>query len=65
MLAWLQRELTLLGPADRALMLLHLEGQSYRDISDVLGISESNVGVKLSRLRQRFCESARRTFDGF
>lgn len=41
-----------LNPLNRALMLLHLDGNSYREIADVLGITESNVATKLSRLKQ-------------
>jgi RNA polymerase sigma-70 factor (ECF subfamily) len=36
---------------DRALLLLHLEGNSHREIGEVLGFSESNVGTRLSRLK--------------
>ena len=39
-------------------MLLHLDGQSYLEIADILGISEKNVGVKLSRLRQTLTQKA-------
>ncbi len=38
---------------DRALVLLYLEERSYGEIADVLGISETNVGTKLDRLKQR------------
>lgn len=38
--------------ADRALLLLHLEGQSHREIGDILGITESNVSTRLNRLKQ-------------
>lgn len=38
---------------DRALLLLHLEDHAYRDIAEVLGISETNVATKISRLKQR------------
>ncbi len=40
-----------LGDADRALLLLHLEEQTHREIGAVLGISESNVGTRLNRLK--------------
>ena len=33
--------------------MLYLEGRSYAEIADVLGITESNVGTKLNRLKQR------------
>lgn len=36
---------------DRALILLHLDGYSYPEIGGVLGLSESNVATKLSRIK--------------
>lgn len=41
-----------LGELDRALVLLYLDERSYREIADVLGISETNVGTRISRLKQ-------------
>jgi len=38
---------------------LTLEGLSYGEIADVLGISETNVGARLTRARQRLRESLR------
>ena len=38
---------------DRALLLLWLEGLAYAQIADVIGISESNVGTRLNRLKSR------------
>jgi RNA polymerase sigma factor (sigma-70 family) len=38
--------------AYRQVIVLTLEGLGYREISAVLGISESNVGVRLTRARQ-------------
>lgn len=42
-----------LDDLNRALLLLYLEGRAYREISEVLGISETNVATKLNRLKQR------------
>jgi len=41
-----------LPEAETALVLLYLDQLSYREMSEVLGISESNVGVKLSRAKK-------------
>ena len=38
--------------AYRQVIVLTLEGLGYKEISEVLGISESNVGVRLNRARQ-------------
>jgi RNA polymerase sigma-70 factor (ECF subfamily) len=45
-----------LPKADAALVLLYLEDLSYREIAEVLGISEGNVGVKLNRARKALGE---------
>ena len=47
-----------LEPLDRALVLLVLDGQSHRDIGEVLGLGESNVGTKLDRLKKRMRQRA-------
>lgn len=39
--------------ADRQLVTLALEGLSYKEISEILGISVSNVGVKLNRAKAK------------
>ena len=41
-----------LDPLNKALVLLYLDGNSYQEIADVLGISETNVATKISRLKQ-------------
>jgi RNA polymerase sigma-70 factor (ECF subfamily) len=42
-----------LEPLNKALVLLYLDGNSYREVADVLGISETNVATKLNRLKTR------------
>jgi len=41
---------------DASLALMHLDGLSYREMSEVLGITESHVGVKLNRIRKKLAE---------
>ena len=41
-----------LDPLNKALVLLYLDGNSYQEIADVLGIRETNVATKLSRLKK-------------
>jgi RNA polymerase sigma-70 factor (ECF subfamily) len=41
-----------LDEMDKALMLLYLDGNKYKDIADVLGISETNVATKISRIKK-------------
>ena len=50
-----------LDALNKALVLLYLDGHSYREIADVLGISETNVATKISRLKtsmkRELCET--------
>jgi RNA polymerase sigma factor (sigma-70 family) len=38
---------------DRALMILYLDSHSYREIADILGITETNVATKLNRIKTK------------
>jgi len=42
-----------LGKLERALILLWLEERSYQEMADILGISKSNVAVKLVRVKEK------------
>ncbi len=55
-LAVLERALRSLSPADRALILLLLEGLSYQEMGGILGISENALGVRLTRAKARLIE---------
>jgi RNA polymerase sigma-70 factor (ECF subfamily) len=45
-----------LPKADAALVLLYLDELSYQEMAAVLGISESNIGVKLNRAKKALSE---------
>lgn len=49
----LHRFIAGLGELDKALMILYLEERSYKEIAEVLGLTETNVATKLSRIRDR------------
>lgn len=38
---------------DRELVMLHLEGLSHAEVAEVAGLSASNVGTRLARIRDR------------
>ena len=42
-----------LGKMERALILLWLEERSYQEMADILGITKTNVGVKLNRVKEK------------
>ena len=49
----LHQFIAILDPMDKALVLLYLDGNSYLEMADVLGISETNVATKISRMKER------------
>ncbi|SFW67775.1 RNA polymerase sigma factor [Chitinophaga sancti] len=40
-----------LSDDEKAVITLYLEGLSYKEIGEVIGITESNVGVRLNRIK--------------
>ncbi len=52
----LQNELNQLSVIDKALISLMLEGLSMKEISDVIGITEPNVKVKIHRVKTQLKE---------
>ena len=42
-----------LEPLDRSVVLLQLDGVSYAQIAEIHGLSESNVGVRLNRIKHK------------
>ena len=46
-----------LPPIDRSLILLHLDGVSYAEMAAIHGLTESNVGARLTRLKQKLSDS--------
>jgi RNA polymerase sigma factor (sigma-70 family) len=52
-MAVLQKLLGQLDEMNRALVILFFDGLSYDEIAAVLGISASNVGTRLNRLKQQ------------
>ena len=49
----LYRLINQLGKLERALILLWLEERSYEEIADILGITKTNVAVKLNRTKEK------------
>ena len=50
-LDWIYERIGELDEANRSLALLMLDGFSYREMSQILGLSESNVGTKINRIK--------------
>jgi RNA polymerase sigma-70 factor (ECF subfamily) len=49
----LEQFIATLNDLDKALILLYLDDKSYAEIAQIIGISVSNVGTKLGRVREK------------
>jgi len=49
----LQQFINELKELDKALIILYLEQKSYKEISEVLGITETNVATKIGRIKDK------------
>lgn len=49
----LYRYIERLNDLDKGIILLYLEDKSHEEIAGIIGISKSNVGTRISRIRQR------------
>jgi RNA polymerase sigma-70 factor (ECF subfamily) len=47
----LQKFIAGLKELDRAIMLLYLEEKTYKEIAEIIGISETNTATKISRIK--------------
>ncbi|MBS0630558.1 MAG: RNA polymerase sigma factor [Verrucomicrobia bacterium] len=63
MLEQLYAAIHALPEADRALILLALDGLAYREIAEITGLKENHVGVALSRARQRLAAQMKGVID--
>ncbi len=49
----LYRSVSKLNPIDKAIILMWLEEKNYEEIAEVMGITKSNVSVKLVRIKRK------------
>ena len=59
-LEWLYEEIHQLDEIDRSLILLLLDGFSYKEMSGILGITDSNVGVKINRIKKHLITKSKK-----
>jgi RNA polymerase sigma factor (sigma-70 family) len=52
-IAQLYEAINQLRTIEKALILLYLDDKSYEEIASIMGISKSNVGVKLNRVKTK------------
>ena len=59
-LAWLYKEISRLDEIDRSIALLLLEGFSYKEMAAITGITESNIGVKINRIKKHLITASKK-----
>jgi RNA polymerase sigma-70 factor (ECF subfamily) len=55
----LQAAIDGLSRIDKALIMLYLDEKSYKEIAEIMDLSETNVGVKLNRTKTKLKERIR------
>lgn len=50
---WLYRAIQSLESLNRSVIILYLDGLSYREIADITGLKESAVGVRITRIKPK------------
>ncbi len=64
-LEWIYARIAELDEVNRSLALLMLDGFSYRDMSQIVGLGESNVGVRINRIKAALAaQLAKEEHDG-
>lgn len=51
--AELQQAIDTLNRFDRALMMLYLDEKSYSEMAEIMGMTETNIGVKINRIKTK------------
>ena len=52
-IAWLYQNIQELNVVEKGIILLYLEGRNYEEISNITGFSTTNIGTRISRIKQK------------
>jgi len=59
-LDWIYQQIAEMDKIDRSLTLLLLDGFSYKEMSEILGIQASHVGVKIHRIKNQLIQASKK-----
>ncbi len=59
-LEWLYAQIANLNAIDRSITLLMLEDLSYREMASIVGLTESNIGVRINRIKKQLIEKSKK-----
>ena len=49
----LNRGIAKLNDIEKAIMMLYLEDKSYKEMSEILGLTQTNIGAKINRIKKK------------
>lgn len=58
-LDWVYEKISKMDKIDRSLTLLLLDGFGYKEMSEIVGIKASNVGVKIHRIKNQLIKESK------
>lgn len=58
-LTWLYDQIHQMDKVERSLCLLLLDGFTYKEMANIVGISENYVGVKINRIKKQLTEQSK------
>ena len=53
----LQTAIQKLSKVEKGIIMLYLEEKSYDEIAEIIGITKTNVGVKINRIKKKLKET--------
>ncbi len=56
----LQNAIASLNKMDKGIVMLYLDEKSYKEIGEIMGLTESNVGVKINRIKEKLRKTINR-----
>ncbi len=58
----LYEQIHTLSVLEKGIILLYLEGKNHQEIASIIGITTSNVGTRISRIREKLKEKVIKTY---
>jgi RNA polymerase sigma-70 factor (ECF subfamily) len=54
-----------LSDIEKAIIMLYMEEKTYDDIADIMGMTRTNVGVKINRIKKKLKKIYKRVANGY
>jgi RNA polymerase sigma-70 factor (ECF subfamily) len=60
----LYKSIEKLSDVEKAIIMLYMEEKTYDDIADIMGMTKTNVGVKINRIKKKLKEIYKKVENG-